>query len=203
MWPLHWNLAQAPFLRNGWGAVVFHRDRNQQPWCIPGQIPTELLVLFAQKKAYIFLLESIAQIIPAFLFGDVLRGKFACFIDNEAARFALTKGFSSDEVVNSLAGAFWAWAAKQGTYPWFERVSSAANAADALSRFDYSVAERLSWKHWEFDCAPIYHLLAAWLSAHKFDASALVTDIWNYVVSERTRVGWELMDTGRTELAAA
>ena len=70
----------------------------------------------------------------------MLSGPYFSFVDNTAAQFVLVKGFTSDPAVNVLSSIFWATAAETGAGPWFERVTSKANPADAISRGDCSHA---------------------------------------------------------------
>ena len=81
------------------------------------------------------------------------------FCDNEPARHALTKGFSSVDEVNALMAFFWAWNARFGKSPWTERVSSKANWADSISRFDFTEADRQGWKKLDIDWTPVYRVI--------------------------------------------
>ena len=57
-----------------------------------------------------------------------------CYIDNEAAKFALIKGSSPTRDSAWLVQEFWEREAHLETFTWFERVPSAANCADDPSR---------------------------------------------------------------------
>ena len=57
-----------------------------------------------------------------------------CFIDNDAARYALIKGSSPTPDSAWLAALYWEREATVGSYSWFERVPSPSNIADAPSR---------------------------------------------------------------------
>ena len=63
------------------------------------------------------------------------------FIDNESARFAMIRGYSPVAASRSTVESSWAELARLQAAPWFERVPSAGNPADAPSRCD---RERLS-----------------------------------------------------------
>ena len=65
------------------------------------------------------------------------------FTDNEGARHCLTAGYSGDSDHCSIVALFWLMSARTGVRPWFERVASESNIADAVSRFDFSDMEAL------------------------------------------------------------
>jgi len=67
---------------------------------------------------------------PAALAGCV----WVHFIDNDPALFALLAGSARSESLCDVAGETWAHVAERHVMPWFERVESAANTADAPSR---------------------------------------------------------------------
>ena len=67
------------------------------------------------------------------------------FIDNVAGQCALTKGYGKDPAVNGILTAFWSLAARRNWQPFFGRVTSAANASDAVSRADTTRARREGW----------------------------------------------------------
>ena len=61
-----------------------------------------------------------------------------CFTDNEAAKACLVKGSSAHEVANKLLFFQALKEAECDRIPWFSRVPSASNVADAPSRGDTS-----------------------------------------------------------------
>ncbi len=48
--------------------------------------------------------------------------------------------------MNNLIAMFWAWSANHDSFPWTERVSSTANWADSICRFDFERAKRNGWE---------------------------------------------------------
>ena len=88
-----------------------------------------------------------------FAFASELRGPYLSFIDNTAAQFDLTKGFSSDNAINILSSIFWATAARDRCAPYSELVSSKANIAEAVSRHERELMLRLGAKEVYFDFA--------------------------------------------------
>jgi hypothetical protein len=81
------------------------------------------------------------------------------FVDNEAAKFALVKGYSSDLSINALLTVFWAHQTQQGHDPWFERVSTKANISDAVSRADMTEATAKGWQHVDLDLGNVWPIL--------------------------------------------
>ena len=56
------------------------------------------------------------------------------FIDNAAVQAAFVKGSSSVHVVDLIIGHAWEMVARRRLLPWFDRVDSASNPVDGLSR---------------------------------------------------------------------
>ena len=148
---------QAP---NGWGSVIFPR-RPQWPEAITlqGTVPAAVLRRFCSRKAFIYFLEAWAQIITALACQPLLGTHWFAFVDNEAAKFALLKGYGSDCAINNLLSLFWGFQASVQSSPWFERVSTKANLADAISRYDFTVAKQRGWLHITLDFDYTYHIL--------------------------------------------
>ena len=55
-------------------------------------------------------------------------------------------------------GLLWSFLNKCDHQPYWERVTSQANIADAVSRGDMSMAERLGWKRMETSWDDLYHI---------------------------------------------
>ena len=66
-----------------------------------------MLLEFAHRKQFIFLLETMVQILAFFVWAPWLNCEHMCFVDNSAAQFALTKGYSSDDNTNVLVSLYW------------------------------------------------------------------------------------------------
>ena len=135
-------------LNNGFGVDLFTVTGIPLFFC--GEVPSPVSQEFAQRGQFIFFLEAVAQMLALFAFPSESRGPYLSFIDNTAAQFALTKGFSSDDASNTLSSIFWATAARNRCAPCFERVSSKANIADAVSRHDRGLMLRLGAKESKF-----------------------------------------------------
>ena len=62
-----------------------------------------------------------------------------CFVDNEAAKSAFIATKTPSVQFGLLLEWLAAWEERHSTFPWFERVSSAANIADGPSRDDFGI----------------------------------------------------------------
>ena len=60
------------------------------------------------------------------------------FVDNDAARYGLIKGYSPTRASAWLLSEAWRHDEKSGAVSWFERVPSKSNCADGPSRLDFS-----------------------------------------------------------------
>jgi len=128
--------------RNGWGFVLLLGDHVFYDF---GVIKPELLQPFVARKAFIYVLEILAQVLPLVVFAPRLPPHWIAFIDNVAGQFALMKGYGKDPAVNGILASFWGLAAERQWAPDFYRVPSESNISDAISRGDDSVARREGW----------------------------------------------------------
>ena len=124
-----------------------------------GEIPHDIVRAFSETRAYIYFLEGLAQIIPVLVAGEYLNQYYISFVDNEAAKHALVRGYGSVTAVNQLIQTFWSECENRQLHPWFERVSSAANLADAVSRDDLTEGLRRGWKTIDPDMNEMYNML--------------------------------------------
>ena len=131
---------------NGWGFVVIPDQQHPEiGFTLFGTVPTEIIQLFSGTKAFIYFLEALAAIIAPMMLRTVLPEHYVSFVDNEAAKFALLKGYGKQKRVNQLIATFWNFNAANRLSPWIERVSSGANWADSVSRNDFSLSEQKGW----------------------------------------------------------
>ena len=146
-------------MRNGWGFVVI--PPQQQPFYAYGSVPTSTLTAVCPNRAYIYFLEAWAQVLAVLAAGTHLTDSFTSFVDNKASEYALIKGMGCTPILNHIIGAFWHIMAQNGLSPWFERVTSKANIADEISRFDLAFARSQGWREINLGGGP-NDLLAAW-----------------------------------------
>ncbi|OLP88924.1 hypothetical protein AK812_SmicGene29674 [Symbiodinium microadriaticum] len=111
----------------------------------PGHLAADEVVSKAARKAFIYVLEIVAQVLPLVTFARRLSPFWIAFIDNVAGQFALMKGYGKDPSVNGILASFWGLAADRQWSPDFHRVPSASNVSDAISRRDDSRARTEGW----------------------------------------------------------
>ncbi len=97
-----------------------------------------------------------------------------------------------------MPGLFWTFMADIGSDPWIERVSSAANLSDEISRDKYELADRHGWYGINLDLTDIHELMAPaavdmeWAYTH---AASHMADITVPQVREQLRRCFWAADT--------
>ena len=134
--PKKWDTNQAPLLINGWGIVL--KIGAQTLFCA-GVIPPEVLKVFAKRKAYIFALEILTQVIAFVLLRKHFSAYVVSYIDNQPGQSCLSKGYGRDPAINCVMSFLWCWFGRLQIYPHFEWVPSAQNIADPISRFRFDM----------------------------------------------------------------
>ena len=132
-------------LTNGFGFVIFWAD-GSRPVFLHAEVPHGVLETLPRKKQYIFFLETFAQSLALWVEAERLCGPVIAFDDNEASKHALTRGHSGDPPTNALIASYWLTAATFGVRPWFDRVATSDNVADAISRGELDEAHRRGWQ---------------------------------------------------------
>ena len=89
------------------------------------------------------------------------------YVDNSASQWSLTKGYSSDTECNTIVGLFWCMAGILGICPWFERVPSKAQLADASSRGVCSFNSDHGWQQVDVDISPFWDALTEAVTSHR------------------------------------
>ena len=121
----------------GYGAVMYDPEDNAYEF-FQGEIGTPLktiLTLNGQKKQIVGQAEILPCLAARHIWTDRMKGRpVLCFIDNDAARYALIKGSSPTPDSAWLSAMYWEKETAVGSYSWFERVPSPSNIADAPSR---------------------------------------------------------------------
>ena len=74
-----------------------------------------------------------------------------CYLDNDAARAALCKGYGSNELAQRIVGCTMQLESRFKTKSWFARVPSHSNISDGPSRLDCREVEQLGSKRIEID----------------------------------------------------
>ncbi|CAE7252601.1 kanC, partial [Symbiodinium sp. CCMP2456] len=143
-----WGRTPPETLRNGWGFVATARG---QTFYAAGRVPHWFVRKFASRRAYIYMLEIVAQILPLLVLYDRIDQHVIMFVDNEPARHALSKGFGKDESINRLLQHSWRYIEEIRLRPAWQRVTSSANVSDAVSRGDLRHARAEGWTLVEAD----------------------------------------------------
>ena len=135
-----WYPSKAPLYINGWGLVL---RINGEPFFSHGQVPPHVLRRYCSRKAYIYFLEIVTQVICLTFFRQQLPHLVVSFIDNQPGKHALTKGFGKDRAINRLLAMVWRLITHYQWHVSFEWVRSQCNIADGVSRHDLSEMDQI------------------------------------------------------------
>ena len=135
-----WFPSKAPLYINGWGLVL---RVNGEPFFSHGQVPPHVLRRYCSRKAYIYFLEIVTQVICLTFFRQQLPHLVVSFIDNQPGKHALTKGFGKDRAINRLLAMVWRLITHYQWHVSFEWVRSQCNIADGVSRHDLSEMDQI------------------------------------------------------------
>ena len=69
-----------------------------------------------------------------------------CFVDNDASRYALIKGYARKDVAGGMLKQIASMECEYGMVPWFARVNSESNIADEPSRLKTELVRRLGFR---------------------------------------------------------
>ena len=102
------------------------------------------LASVAPKETYVNQLELIAAVAAYRTYPALLRDRLVHhFIDNQAARSALIKGYSGRRDSAVIVGLMHTTLATLACHPWFGFVYSEDNGSDGPSRGDFQLSQRL------------------------------------------------------------
>ena len=120
----------------GLGAVLLSSSGEAIRWA--GQsLDAEFIsyILVEDQKQAVGELETLAVLAAIHLWRDYFVAKHVVFfIDNEASRFCILKGYSKNDAISQMVHALASLEESVGCFTWFARVPSEANIADAPSR---------------------------------------------------------------------
>jgi hypothetical protein len=123
---------------NSWGVLMFVPGRRTHI-AFRGEIPFRIMTALGRRRAFIYFSESAAKVFAVASFAHLGFSKVTCYIDNEAARCALTKGFGREDSVNALISIFWAMATNTSTDVRFERAPTEFNPSGEISRDKWGI----------------------------------------------------------------
>ena len=120
--------------------VAFWEAGRQHPIAGVIRVPVELRDLWDRQRRReryndIFEVEAVGPLLLVYNFPETFRNSlWLHFIDNAAALACLINGSSSVLAGDAIVGLTWGYIAGLGCLPWFDRVDSASNPVDGLSR---------------------------------------------------------------------
>ena len=109
------------------------------------------------------------------------------FIDNEASKYALLRGYSSDDHINVVVATFWGHLHNMCKDIWLERVSSKANPSDETSRDEWLLATAHRWHHVHLQLDHTHRLLLEGLRRPELLQAGLITAMHNHLHAQVER----------------
>lgn len=114
-----WSADNSNLFENGWGFVI--RQPTGKTYYACGRIPPRLLSMFTARRAFVYSLEIIAQMLAIISGRHLLTQQVWSFCDNEPGRCAMEKGFGRDVRVNRMLSCMWQYLQLSGISPAFQR----------------------------------------------------------------------------------
>ena len=116
-------------------------------------VPEVFMQKALEKSANpIYELELLPIYISLVLWGSRLRAThLVCYLDNDAARAALCKGYGSTDLARRIVACTMESECRHKLKSWFARVPTHSNISDGPSRLDCREVERLGSKFIEID----------------------------------------------------
>ena len=151
-----WFPTKAPNYVNGWGLVM---RLGRQAVYSYGRVPPRTIQKFCSRKAYIYFLEIVTQVIALSYFRDHLPNLVVSFIDNQPGKHALLKGFGKEAAVNNLLAMVWRLITHFRWHVSFEWVRSSCNIADGVSRHDLTDMRQIHAVEAALDLKPFWKIL--------------------------------------------
>ena len=142
---------------NGWGYVVTIGSETVYDF---GEVPQHFVQRFASRRAFIYMLEIFAVLVCVTACHDRLPPFIRFYIDNQAGKYALVKGYGKCAAINTLITAFWTLVEVNRWCPHFSYVKSGLNISDPVSRADDSIARSFGWTRLHTNVEPLLNILA-------------------------------------------
>ena len=172
--PHKWPSWKSPSFVNGWG-FVWHYEGVA--FYAAGRVPASLIRLFCRRKAFIYFLEVVTQLIAFLACKDVPTTLILSFIDNSSGYFALRKGFSKDEPICNLIALTWRLIARLGWHLQLEWVPSGHNISDQVSRHVFTEMEMVGARLQHGCLDPLFDLLMRVASNQEYTHGAALDDL--------------------------
>ena len=172
--PELWTPSKRKPSANGWGFIV--RTPNKVVYA-HGELPLAFIQRFTQRRAFIYMMEVLAAVMAVVFLQEELPPYFVMFVDNQAGRCALQKGYGNDARVNAIITAFWALVSHKMWYPVFKYVPSALNISDPISRHDTSQAQQAGWTEYHVPWADFLVILESFAADPDGSIQALLSSL--------------------------
>ena len=154
--PQKWNQQKCPTYQNGWGCVWHYRGETKYA---AGSIPVEVLKLFCSRRAFIYFLELVTQLIGFVATKHYDTNLIMSFIDNTSGFFAMQKGFCKDGPICNMLALMWRLLSALNWNLQLEWVSSGNNVADQVSRHKFHEMAELRAEQFEGDLSAFFKIL--------------------------------------------
>ena len=154
--PQKWSQKRCPTYQNGWGCVWHFRGETRYA---AGQIPEAVLRRFCSRRAFIYFLELVTQLIGFVATMHYDATLILSFIDNTSGFFALQKGFCKDGPICNMIALMWRLLSALNWNLQLEWVSSGNNLADQVSRYKFHEMEMLQAEQITGDLSGLFAIL--------------------------------------------
>ena len=171
--PKRWPLDRIHRCKNGLGFVCRTQSGIQVAHF---SAPASLIRVYCHRRAFIYFLEILAQAVGLLTNRPLLSTFWVAFVDNQAGKAALSKGYGRDEHVNHLLAWFHHLAMRLGWQGHFEWVASSANISDNVSRGSLERASALGWRFLTSDLQPLWDILLRVAHDMEYACGAGVTE---------------------------
>ena len=114
----------------------------------------------------IYELELLPIYVALFIWGGTVKSiHLVCYLDNDAARAAMRKGYGSTELAQRIVGCAMEAESQYKLKSWYARVPTYSNISDGPSRLDCKEVEQLGSQRVEVDWEQILENLFGCLGA--------------------------------------
>jgi hypothetical protein len=172
--PSQWNKTKCCHYENGWGYVIHHAGHTR--FCA-GRVPAKVIQKFCTRKAYIYFLEILAQMVCFLTLRHHRDLLVISFIDNQPGRYALMKGYCKDPHVCQLVSLTWRLISHLGWHLQLEWVCSELNISDKVSRHDFTEIQAITAHHDTFDFSDLFPILLRAADDSEYANGAALDDL--------------------------
>eukprot|EP00438_Fugacium_kawagutii_P028953 Skav210514 [mRNA] locus=scaffold3045:20256:22040:+ [translate_table: standard] len=172
--PTKWSTRAAPSFENGLG-FVFHN--HGRPCFAQWTVPATVLKAFCGRRAFIYFLEILAQMVAILLVVKEDLRFLVSFIDNAPGRHALMKGYCSDPAICRLLAVHWRLLARTGLHVHLDWVASSLNISDKVSRGDFTEMALIHAQEVPLNLTPLWKVLSRVATSDDYAYGGAVDDL--------------------------